>query len=177
MYAAIKKIAKLCLQLYKQFAGQSKLVRVVQGNKADLMYLSSSDVSNGDVVFDTEGDVGGSLATRRAVIFQMISSGLLEGKDGQISQAKKERLLDMLGLGSWKEEKPLADLHCQRAEWENANLQQAKVLSVDDHQIHVDRHLRYLLANANVDFDKQEELLRHVEQHKTYLKEISNGQI
>lgn len=177
MYAAIKKIAKLCLQLYKQFAGQSKLVRVVQGNKADLMYLSSSDVSNGDVVFDTEGDVGGSLATRRAVIFQMISSGLLEGTDGQISQAKKERLLDMLGLGSWKEEKPLADLHCQRAEWENANLQQAKVLSVDDHQIHVDRHLRYLLANANVDFDKQEELLRHVEQHKTYLKEISNGQI
>lgn len=177
MHNAIKKIAKLCLQLYRQFAGENKLVRVVSGNKADLMYLSSADVSNGDVVFDTEGDVGGSLATRRAVIFEMLSSGLLEGADGKISQQRKERLLDMLGLGSWTEEKSLDTLHCERAEVENTQPTQASVLPIDDHQIHVDRHVRYLLANTNLSEQAQAQLLDHVAQHKNYLKENTNGQI
>ncbi|MBR2974550.1 MAG: hypothetical protein IKC47_02265, partial [Clostridia bacterium] len=111
LHAALKKIAKLCLQLYKQFAGHNKLMRIVQGNKADLMYLSSADISNGDIVFDTEGEISGSIASRRAVIFQLLGSGLLTDQDGNVSTQHKERLLNLLGLGSWKDEKPLATLH------------------------------------------------------------------
>jgi len=176
LHAALKKIAKLCLQLYKQFAGHNKLMRIVQGNKADLMYLSSADISNGDIVFDTEGEISGSIASRRAVIFQLLGSGLLTDQDGNVSTQHKERLLNLLGLGSWKDEKPLATLHKERAEVENGNPFEAQVMEVDDHKIHVDRHVRHLLCNT-LPSNVKEALLSHVNEHNKHIKEIQHGQI
>ena len=106
---AVKRVAKMFLQLYKQFAGENRLVRLIDGNnKAKLYYLSSSDVSEGDVVLDADNEISGSLATRRALLMELIASGLLTDKDGNINEQYKTKVLNLLGIGVWEQEKDTA---------------------------------------------------------------------
>ena len=70
----------------------------------------------------------------------------------------------------------LEELHRARCEEENAALADGYVAAkpYDDHDLHIQLHTAYLLGNQ-LSAQTEGAFLRHLAEHKNYLKEESNG--
>lgn len=164
---SIKTIAKYVLRLYKQFVTGSKLCRICDGNSAEVFYFTSSDVGSDDVVFETENELTDTPATRRTMLFDLLNAGVLTDKDGKLSQSAKAKILYLMGFGNWDNAQDTVSLHIARAEKENLNIGSAEVLDVDDHALHVEEHTRYLISTDNLNKAEREQILKHIQIHKS----------
>ncbi len=176
--SAIKKLSKYILRLYKQFVSKSKLARFADGESgAELFYFCGSDVGSDDIVFETENELSDSPATRRSMLMDMLNAGILTDGQGKLSQATKAKILTLMGFGNWENAQDVAQLHLKRAEKENVDIDNAEILEVDDHAIHVEEHTRFVVSGqADGDKNYREKILRHVKEHKRYLQTTNNVQ-
>ena len=174
---ALKQIGRHILRLYRQFANDLRLLKYVgYGNEINLVYFKGSDISSDDVVLDADSDLNMSAAQKRMVVYEIIDRGLLTGEDGKISTAAKNKVLELLGYGSFAEERDLAELNRSRAGDENLKLTsgEVEVKDYDDHAVHIKEHTAYLLSE-NLDKDAEERICAHIELHKNKLSEADNG--
>lgn len=174
--SAIKRLSKYVLRLYKQFVSKSKLARFADGQgSAEVFYFSGSDVGSDDIIFETENELSDSPATRRSMLMDMLNAGILSDRDGKLSQATKAKILSLMGFGNWENAQDVVQLHLRRAEKENVDIDNAEILEVDDHKIHVEEHVRFVVS-GQVDDDKayREKILRHVREHQKYIKNNQN---
>ncbi|MCH5160055.1 MAG: hypothetical protein J1F66_04315 [Clostridiales bacterium] len=171
---SIKRIAKCILRLYKQFVSASKLMRYCDGqNSAEVFYFTGSDIGSDDVVFETENELSDTPATRRTMLFDLLNAGILSDNEGKLSQSVKTKILGLMGFGNWESAQDITQLHLARAERENTDIDCAEVLPVDDHEVHIEEHTRYIIS-ADIDsLDKayRAKILTHIEKHKEFLKE------
>ena len=76
----------------------------------------------------------------------------------------------------WEDGVDLTTLHVNKAKQENleSSNNELKVLSVDDHKIHIDEHTAFLIGNEIKKLKNktkiEEKILAHIENHKQYLK-------
>ncbi len=171
--ASIKALAKCILRLYKQFVSYSRLMRYTDGqNSAEVFYFSGCDIGSDDVVFETENELSDTPATRRTMVFDLLNAGILSDKDGKLSEANKAKVLAMMGFGNWEAAQDMAQLHMNRADKENVDIDNAHVLEVDDHDIHIERHTRFVIANDadNVDEEYRNKVMAHITAHKSAKK-------
>lgn len=173
---AALNIAKMLLRLYKQFASQTRLGKVVgEEGEVELISWNSSDIGCDDVVFDTENEMNTSQAARQTMIFDLLKAGLLSDENGKISDAMRYKILDVLGYGSWEMTKDVERLHVLRAEKENMNIvnDEPVVSEIDDHSLHIATHKKFLLGNDFVKikekFPRAEQvLLEHIKNHRQF---------
>lgn len=170
--SAIKKLSKYTLRLYKQFVSKHKLARFADGESgAELFYFCGSDIGSDDVVFETENELSDTPATRRSMLMDLLSAGILTDGEGKLSQATKAKILSLMGFGNWENAQDVAQLHLRRAQEENLDVDKAEILEVDDHKIHVEEHTRYVVSGqADADKKYREKILQHVREHKKYLQ-------
>nr|DAH57461.1 MAG TPA: portal [Caudoviricetes sp.] len=167
--AAIKTVAKYVLRLYKQYVSYNRLMRYTDGqNSAEVFYFSGCDIGSDDIVFETENELTDTLATRRTMLFDLLNAGILSDKNGQLTVATKAKILSLMGFGNWENAQDTAQLHIARAEKENVDIDNAEVLEVDDHAIHIEEHTRFIIANELSTFGEgyREKLLAHIAEHK-----------
>ncbi len=168
----IKTIAKYILRLYKQYVTRAKLYRITDGqNGAEVFYFDGSDVGSDDVVFETENELSDTPATRRTMLFDLLKAGVLTDRDGRLSQSAKAKILTLMGFGNWDNAQDVAALHIARAEKENLDILTARVMPIDDHELHVTEHTRYLLANDGLPESVRDGIIEHIREHKNYVKE------
>ncbi len=169
----IKKLSKCILRLYKQFAGKSKLMRFVDDkNSAEVFYFSSSDIRSDDVVFQTENELTDTPATRRTMLFDLLNAGILYDKEGKLSESAKAKVLHLMGFGNWENAQDTTQLHIDRATTENLDISSAEILSVDDHQLHVEEHVRYVISHyGKVGKDYLNKIIQHIESHKKLMEQ------
>ncbi|MCM1359664.1 MAG: hypothetical protein NC132_04590 [Corallococcus sp.] len=166
----IKKLAKYILRLYKQFVSKSRLMRLAEGNTAQLFYFTGSDIGSDDVVFETENELTDTPATRRTMLMDLLNAGILYDADGKLSQGAKVKILTMMGFGNWENAQDLAQMHVARAEKENVDIDSAEILEVDDHQLHVEEHTRFVVSGQTDERpDYREKVLAHIRAHKAAL--------
>lgn len=182
---AVKIVAKYILRLYKQYAVVPRLLKISGDDGAVQMYYwDKNEICSDDVVFDTSSDIGDTLAQKRTMLLDLIKQGLMYDQDGKFSQSTRKRCLDLLGFGMWENSVDLNSLHINHAKEENikfATNEQVEIMSIDDHQIHIDEHIAYILGgeikqklNSKQIKDK---LLKHIEEHKSLLKkEMEKGE-
>lgn len=170
---AIRTLSKFVLRLYKQFAATKKIARLCDGSKsAEIFYFNASDIGSDDIVFETENELTDTPATRRTMLFDLLNAGVLTDKDGQLTQSSKAKILSLMGFGNWDNAQDVTQLHIARAEKENLDIDNAQVLAIDDHMLHVEEHTRYILsAEDNLSGEDLTKLINHIEQHKKLLKE------
>lgn len=175
---AVKEIAKHILRLYKQFATTPRLLKLSNKGEVEVLYFNSSDIGSEDIVFETENELGESLAQRRANIFEMLDKGLLYNSEGKISDYNKLKLLEMLGFGVWEDGVDIERLHIKHAESENmqfaTNYNKVEVMEIDDHELHIKTHTAYMLSNEYEEKLKKypnlkDKILAHIRVHKTFL--------
>ena len=166
------------MRLYKQFATTPRLLKLSNKGEVEVLYFNASDIGSEDIVFETENELGESLAQRRANIFEMLDKGLLYNSEGKISDYNKLKLLEMLGFGVWEDGVDIERLHIKHAESENmqfaTNYNKVEVMEIDDHELHIKTHTAYMLSNEYEEKLKKypnlkDKILAHIRVHKTFL--------
>ena len=174
---AVKVLAKFILRLYKQYAVIPRLLKIAgESGEVQLYYWDKNEICSDDVVFDTSSDAGESVAQRRTMLMDLIKQGLMFDEDGKFSHSTRKRCLDLLGFGMWEDGVDLTTLHINKAKEENLESvgKELRVLPVDDHKIHIDEHIAFLIGNEIKKLNNkekiEEKILTHIDQHKQYLK-------
>ena len=173
---AVKEVGKHIIRMFKQFANDTRLLRVAgETGKVELYYFNSSDLSSDDVEFDTENGLSYSPAQKKNAVFELIGAGLLYDESGKLSKRTRAKLLEILGFGSVDNALDLESLHVGKAESENVTGYKEDILvdEYDDHEIHISEHTRYLLSaeseKVRKDPSRKERAIAHLRAHKVAL--------
>lgn len=177
--SAVRTIAQHIIRLFKQFASEERVMRSAgEGKKVEMYYFKGSDITSDDVVFDTENELVQSPAQKKAVVMELLSSGLLHDENGKISNRMRAKILEVMGFGGLDNAQDLTALHISRAESENISLLSGEVSAeeYDDHETHIAEHIRFVLSGECEKYmNKEPEIngrfTRHIAEHK----KLKNG--
>ena len=177
---AIKECGKHILRLYKQFAVVKRLKRITGTNgDVELLYFNSNDLSNDDLIFDSESELLDSAANRKNMVLELLKMGVLTEEDGKMSKRTKLKVLEVLGLGNWESVRDIDELHVKKAVRENLNLYNKEISpdEIDDHNLHIIEHSRYVISEENNISSKDKmKILEHIRLHKQLLElELTKG--
>lgn len=188
MRSAIRCVGEQCLRLYKQFAIVPKLAKICnREGDVETLYFMGSQINADDVVFETEQEASQTIAQKRSMVFDLLSNGLLSDDEGKISMSMKTKVLEMLGFGVWEGGQDVKELHMKKAQKENLEIlkfEKAKVCEIDDHDLHINEHIAFMLSD---DYEKhakkhpelEEMFLTHIRSHKKMrsLSALAEGEI
>ncbi len=176
---AIRDVGRHILRLFKQFATETRIMKSAGASKSvKSFYFNSSDITYDDIAFDTENELNQTPAQKKNAILQMLQTGLLSDEAGKISQRNKSKILEILGYGSLDNAQDINNLHRNKAEKENIDMlkKDACVSSYDEHQIHIDEHIRRILE-YDVENEEnnifKERLNKHINEHKKFVMQTN----
>ena len=168
----IKRVCRMLLYLYKQFATQKRLKRISGENgEPELTYFTGNDLQCEDLVFDTQDDVGETITERRNMVVELIRMGVLTEADGTMSPRTKIKVLEMLGIGNWDSAKDVSETQRKRAMRENLAIgkEQLAACPYDDHDVHVEEHIKCLLEDSVLKNKKLYEAMdAHIKEHQMF---------
>ena len=174
---AIVELGSQILRLYKQFVNTNRLSKLINNNGSiEMFYWNSSDISTDDIIIETSTDLGESLVQRREMIFKLLDNKLLTDENGEMSNLAKAKTLEMLGFGIWENRTDLTDLHIKKAGRENVKFmakEDVEILEIDDHDVHIKEHIAFMISEdfeKNNDDKVKENILKHIEKHKEFIK-------
>ena len=171
----VKLLAELWLEIYKQYADTKRVVKYVGANDMALaMVWSNQDINSYDVEFTTENELLMSEDMQKQRFMEAYNMGLFTDERGVIPERVKYRALECMKVGNYKELINLNQLQIQAAQRENVFFESGafpEVSEIDDHQIHIEEHMRYMLqVQYQVMKMKRpayaEAMIQHLNQHK-----------
>lgn len=170
---AYRKVAVQLMRLYKQFVAGVKAVRDgTETGKISVEYVAGAEISD-DVAIENENELLYGETKKKQMLLEMYESGILTDADGNLRAETKEKVLSLLGYGELAGDRGLSSLHSQKAKSENAALAR-KELSVDgydDHKIHAEEHIRYVLGeDGSLDARAKSNFEKHIAEHKKRLQ-------
>ena len=172
---SIKNLAVLWLEIYKRYANTKRVVDYVGTNGiGNALVFCGEDITSFDVEYVTENELLMSEDVQKQRFFDAYNMGLFTDSDGKIPERVKQRALEFMKVGSYSEIMNINLLQLQAAQRENAFFENGilpEISEFDDHEIHIEEHLRYILQ---MDFQvlkmrKKEYALAledHIRQHR-----------
>ena len=76
----------------------------------------------------------------------------------------------MLGIDNFEIEQDINEIHKNKACAENTSKTPDKPLEIDNHNIHIEEHSKFILSEQNLEKIHKENLLKHIQQHKSLLE-------
>ena len=174
---SIRKLAILWLEIYKQYATTKRIVNYVGNNNiAKALVWSNEDINSYDVDYVTENELQMSEEMQKQRFFEAYNMGLFTDNEGRIPERVKQRALEFMKIGNYSEIMNINLLQMQTAQRENVFFENGvlpKVSDFDEHEIHIEEHLRYVLQ---MDFQllkmKKPEYASALEEHIKMHKQI-----
>lgn len=168
---AMLGLSKLVLLLYKKYAECEKLGKITdECGRLQVFYWSKSDITSDDIVLETSNELNESLASRKQMVLELLKYGILQNDEGRLTERTKSKVIEMLGFGNWESGADESALQISRAKMENVTAGDVSVLEIDNHELHIKEHTKYLLERFDGDTEKQEKILNHIREHKEFLK-------
>ena len=148
---ALVESGKQWLRLYKQFAQDERVLKLVgENNVVEVLAWTGADIRSDDLIVEPVSAALESPAQRRQMVFELLTTGLLNDPEtGVIDRETRAKVLEMIELGNWETADHFDQLQIARAERENLVLEEgqlAQATSYDDHVIHINRHTKYRLT-------------------------------
>lgn len=165
---ALRNIGRQVLRLYRQFAGDLRLLKFAGKNGAlSLYYFKGGDISSDDVYLEADSDVNLSPAQRRSTVYDMLDRGLFSDENGKLSVSAKNKVLELLGYKGLEGERDLGELNRARAGEENLTLRTkaAEVKDYDDHATHIAEHTAFLLTEK-LSAEAEKRICAHIQIHR-----------
>lgn len=172
---AIRKLAILWLEIYKRYATTLRIVNYTGTNNiGKALVWSANDIESYDVDYMTENELLMSEDAQRENFLNAYQMGLFTDNNGVIPERVKLKALESMKIGNYTELMSINTLQLQAAQRENVFFEKGVIPEVsdfDDHTIHIEEHLRYILQ---MDFqilkykkpEYAEALENHIRQHK-----------
>lgn len=171
MERAVKDVGRQILRLYRQFAGNARLMTFTGENKkTQVHYFNASELAVTDVQFETQDST--SPEEKRATILKLYEAGILTDGDGKLSVENKNRVLEAFGFGSFENARDISALHIAKAGEENLDLKSGDVAIdvYDEHSLHITEHTRFLLSAEFKRCKNKDEMkkrfIAHIDAHK-----------
>ena len=176
---SIRKLAILWLEIYKRYATTRRIVNYVGNNNiAKALVWSNEDINSYDVDYITENELLMSEEMQKQRFFDAYNMGLFTDNDGRIPERVKQRALEFMKVGNYSDIMNINLLQMQAAQRENVFFENGVIPEVsdfDEHEIHVEEHLRYVLQ---MDFrllkmkkpEYAEALENHIREHKQIIE-------
>lgn len=175
--ACYTEIGRQWIRLYRQFVTYPRLSRIVGEDSGDVMTIlwSRNDLTSDDIVIDTDNEMTNTPAQRKQMALDLINAGMFTDPDtGRMTRETRAKLLEIFEMGNWESAIDLDERHIARAQRENLELEKEelpRVMSMDDHQLHIIEHTKYALSAeyrrlAAMRPDLASALQRHIEVHK-----------
>ena len=165
-------IQKDQIRLYRQFAGNARLLAAAGENKrVEVIYFNASELAAEDIVFESED--AATPEQKRETLLKLFEAGLLTDEDGKLSGENRCRILEAFGFGSYENARDISALHIAKAEGENLRLRAADAGTepdeYDDHALHIAEHTRFLLSEElgkTVPAAMKKRILAHIRAHR-----------
>ncbi len=145
----VRKTAIIWLEIYKQFASTSRIINYVGANEiGKAIVWSREDINSYDVEYVTENELLMSEDMQKQRFIEAYNMGLFTDKDGSIPPRVKLLALEYMKIGSYTDIMNINSLQIQAASRENVFFESGvipKVSEFDDHDVHIEEHLRYIL--------------------------------
>ena len=176
---SIKKLSILWLEIYKIYANTHRIVKYVGTNNiGKALVWSNEDINSYDVDYITENELLMSEEMQKQRFFDAFNMGLFTDADGRIPEKVKLMALEFMKIGNYTDIMNINSLQIQAAQRENVFFEEGvipKVSEFDEHEIHIEEHLRYILQ---MDFQilkhKKPEyaqiLENHIREHKQIIE-------
>ena len=176
---SVRKTAIVWLEIYKAFATTQRIINYVGTNNiGKAIAWSNNDINSYDVEYITENELLMSEDMQKQRFFDAYQMGLFTDKDGRIPERVKLRALEFMKIGSYSDIMNINSLHIQAAQRENVFFESGvipTVSEIDDHEIHIEEHSRYILQ---MDFQilkmRKPEYAAALENHLKEHKQIVN---
>ncbi len=173
------KVSKQMIRLYSQFSAGMRAVKTEdQFKKTRILYIDKSSTQSDDVYLDNENELLYTNRQKKDMIFKLYESGLLSDDNGKMRPATKEKVLSLLGYKELDYQKGLARLQEEKAQRENEIMlaKEVGVDEVDDHAIHKDEHIRYVLSeHLSLSEAQRQKFYAHIKAHNDAInKEIGD---
>lgn len=177
---AMKNLAVIWLEIEKLYVDTPRVVNCVGANGiGNAIVWSGEDINSYDVEYLTENELILSEDMQRENFMNAYNMGFFTDDDGRIPARVKNKALEAMKVGNYSELMSINTLHIQAAQRENSFFERGSLPEVsefDDHQIHEEEHLRYILQ---MDFqilkmNKPEyaaALEDHLRRHRAIIKE------
>lgn len=175
--SSIRKLAVQWLEIYKRYATTQRVVNYVGTNNIGKAIIwSADDINSYDVDYITENELLMSEDMQKQRFFDAYNMGLFTDNDGRIPERVKLMALEFMKIGNYTDIMNLNSLQIQAAQRENAFFENGvipKISDFDEHEIHIEEHLRYVLQ---MDFQilklKKPEYAAALENHLKEHKQI-----
>lgn len=178
---------KMELRLNRQFVTLPRTLHSIgKDNVVEVIDWIGSDLHADDVILDSASALAESPTQRRAMVFDLVKSGLLNDPNtGRIDDEMRSKVFEMIEFGDWESADDEAQLHLGKAERENRSLEKGQFtqpVNYDDHIIHVSRHNKYRLTTDYEELVAQNPMIdklfaAHVEMHMIYLQQAAMMQM
>lgn len=169
---AVLKIAKIMLQIIKSMNNSQCMSRLFDDDGAvEVFYWNSSDLKSEDLILDTVNELSESISSRRGSAMELYKAGLFFDDNGKMDGKVKSKILDILGFGSFESGQRIVDLHTKRAKKENLSESIPMVYEFDDHSVHIDEHVRFLVENDEIPQEQIDQMIEHIRTHKVFMGE------
>ena len=174
---SVRKLAILWLEIYKIYATTHRIVNYVGSNNiGKAISWSRNDINSYDVDYVTENELLLSEDAQKQRFFDMYNMGMFADENGQIPIRVKLRALEYSKVGNYSDIMNINLLQMQAAQRENVFFEEGVIPEVsdfDEHEIHIEEHLRYILQ---MDFQllkkKKPNYAKALENHLRQHKEI-----
>ena len=174
---SVRKLAILWLEIYKMYATTHRIVNYVGlNNISKAIVWSNEDINSYDVEYVTENELLMSEDAQKQRFFDMYNMGMFTDDDGRIPMRVKLRALEYSKVGNYSDIMNINLLQMQAAQRENVFFENGvlpEVSDFDEHEIHIEEHLRYVLQ---MDFQllkkKKPEYAQALENHLRQHKDI-----
>ena len=169
---SIKKISYQVLRLYKQFSNDIRLNKLTDNNGSlEMFYWTKNDINCDDILIDIKNTLDETNLNKKELLLTLLSKGLFNDNQGQVSIQTKEKILSTLGFTDWCSFDELGELHKKRADKENLKLIKLEdPLDVDDDKIHIEQHTKFIIKDNTINDTKFiANLLKHIQKHKEKL--------
>lgn len=146
---SIRKLAVLWLEIYKRYATTHRIINYVGANDiGKALVWSAEDINSYDVEYVTENELLMSEDVQKQRFFDMYNMGLFTDDNGRIPMRVKIRAMEYMKAGNYTDIMNLNLLQMQAAQRENVFFENGvipKISDFDEHEIHIEEHLRYIL--------------------------------
>ena len=172
---AVRKLAIMWLEIYKKYATTHRIVNYVGGNNiGKAIVWSHEDINSYDVDYVTENELLLSEDKQKENFFNCFNMGLFLDENGRLPTRVKIKAKEFMKCGNYSDIMGIDELQIQSAQRENVFFENGVVPEVsdfDEHEIHIEEHLRYILQ---MDFqllkkrkpEYAQALENHLKQHK-----------
>lgn len=146
---AVRNLAIMWLEVFKLYAETERITKYVGTNDVHkAVTWSNEDINSFDIEFTTENELINSPEQQKQEFMALYGMGAYTDDNGVVPARVKRKLVEYIGKGNYEDIASLDILQIQHAQRENTFFEERvipKVSEFDNHEIHIDEHMRYIL--------------------------------